>query len=185
MAIECVFVAASCHLSLPTCNRSVFVRGLSIDSCAYFISQHMRWPIRAPLPTCANQDAWVVITPKRPKANSVHTAAWHNWPLTLARKIVQKAVFSLIHFPASFIRRWSSCHFDLGGSRHGWGLLIGKTDSFTALDASLRNISLNYSLTSDCQAVYPINRFLHSTGCEFEQYFLKLFPCKWLPSYSI
>ncbi len=47
----------SCHLSLHACNRSLFERGLSIDSRAYVISQHVCWPIRAPLPTCANQDA--------------------------------------------------------------------------------------------------------------------------------
>ncbi len=117
-----------CHLCLHACNRSVFVRGLSIDSRAYVISQHMRWPIRAPLPTCANQDAWVVITPKRLKANSIHTAAWHNWTRTPARNVVQKAVFSLIHFPASFICLWPSCYFDLGGSRHGWGLFLKQTE---------------------------------------------------------
>ncbi len=120
----------SCHLRLHACNRSLFARGLSIDSRAYVISQHARWPIRTPLPTCANQDAWVVITPKRSKANSIHTAAWHAWT----------AVFSLIHFPASFIRLWPSCHFDLGGSRHGWGLFLEQTgDPSTLLKRVLGN----------------------------------------------
>ncbi len=50
-------VVASCHLCLHACNRSVIARGLSIDSRAYVISQHVRWPIRAPLTACANQDA--------------------------------------------------------------------------------------------------------------------------------
>ncbi len=65
----------SCHLCLHACNRSLFARGLSIDSRACVISQHARWPIRTPCPTCANQDALVVITPK---ANSIHTVAWRN-----------------------------------------------------------------------------------------------------------
>ncbi len=42
--------------------------------------------------------------------------------------IVLKAVFSLIHLPASFIRLWPSCHFDLVGSRHGWGLFLEQTE---------------------------------------------------------
>ncbi len=96
-------------------------RGLSIDSRAYVISQLARRPIRTPRPTCANQNAWVAITPKRPKANSIHTAAWHNWTRMPARNIIQKTVFSLIHLPASFICLWPSCYFDLGRSRHGWG----------------------------------------------------------------
>ncbi len=104
-------VAVSCHLSLHACNRSLFASGLSIDSCVYVISQHARWPIRTPRPTCANQDAWVVITPRRPKASSIHTA----WTQTPFRNIVQRALFYLIHFPASVTRLWTSCHFDFGG----------------------------------------------------------------------
>ncbi len=69
---------------------SLFAGGLSIDSHAYVISQHARWPTRTPRPTCANQDDWVVITPKRPKANSIHTATWHAWkpPLNIVRNAV-------------------------------------------------------------------------------------------------
>ncbi len=122
--------AARCHLSLHACNRSLFARGPSIDSRAYVISQHVRWPIRTPPPTCVNQDAWVVITTKRLKANSIHTATRHAWTRTLARNTVQKAVFSLIHFPASFIRLWPSCHFEgvEGGSRQDWGLFLEQTE---------------------------------------------------------
>ncbi len=120
-------VMCSCHLCLHACNRSLFARRLSIDSRVYVINQHVHWPIRAPLPTYANQDAWVVITPKRTKANSNHTAAWHAWTRTPPLNIVLKAVFSLIHCPASFIRLWQSCHSDLGGSRHGWGLFLEQT----------------------------------------------------------
>ncbi len=72
------YVAASCNLSLHTCNQSLFVHRLSIGSCAYAISQWARWPIRTPHPTYTNQDAWVVITIKRLEANSIHTAAWHS-----------------------------------------------------------------------------------------------------------
>ncbi len=106
-------VAGSCHLFLHACNRSLFARGLLIDSRAYVISQHVRWPIRTPRPTCVNQDTWVVITPKRPKVNSIHTAAWHAWTRTSPCIIVQKTVFCLIHFPASLTRLKPSCHFDL------------------------------------------------------------------------
>ncbi len=97
-------VAASCHLSLRVCNRSLFARRLSIDSRAYVISQHACWPIRTPHPISANQDTWVVITPKRPKANSIHTATWHNWKRTPAHNTVLKAVFYLTYFPV-FVHR--------------------------------------------------------------------------------
>ncbi len=102
---------------MHACFHSFLARGLSIDSRAYVISLHARWPSRTPRPTFANQDAWVVITPKRPKSNSIHTAAWHAWARTPPLNIVQKAVFALIHFPASFIL--PSCHSDLEGSRQG------------------------------------------------------------------
>ncbi len=122
----------SCHLCLHLCNRSLFVCGLSLDSGTYVISQNVRWPIRTPPPTCANQDAWVLITPKRPKANSRHTAALHALTRTPPRYIVQKAVFSLINFPASFIHLWPSCHFDLGGSGHGWELFLKQNEYLTS-----------------------------------------------------
>ncbi len=86
-------VAARCHLSLHAYNQSHFARGLSIDSHAYIISQHTRWPIRTARSTCANQDAWVVITPKRPKANSIHTAACHAWTRTPPLNFVLKLYF--------------------------------------------------------------------------------------------
>ncbi len=104
-------VAASCHFSLYACSRSLFASGLSIDSRAYVISQHAHWPIRTRCPTCPNQDAWVAITPKRPKANSIHTAVWHVWTRTLHRNTIQKTVFSLMYFPDSFILFWPSCYF--------------------------------------------------------------------------
>ncbi len=127
------FVAASCHLPLHTSNRSLFVWGLSIDSLAYVTSQHARWPIRTPRPTCANQDAWAVITPRWPKANSIHTATRHAWTRTPARNTAQKAVFSLIHCPASFIRLWPSCHFDLGGIQTWFGAVCRTTLQFLPL----------------------------------------------------
>ncbi len=91
--------AASCHLSLCACYRSLFARGLSIDSRAYVISLHACRPIRTLGPNCANQDVWVVTTPKGPTANSIHTAVWHAWTRTPSLNIVQKAVFSLILLP--------------------------------------------------------------------------------------
>ncbi len=77
-------VAASCHLPLHVCNRSLFAHGLFIDYRAYVISQHERWPIR---------------TPEWSSANFIHTAAWHAGTRTPPRNAVQKAVFSLTHFP--------------------------------------------------------------------------------------
>ncbi len=35
-------------MSLHACNRSLFARGLSIDSRAYVSSQYARWPVRTP-----------------------------------------------------------------------------------------------------------------------------------------
>ncbi len=43
-------------------------RVLSIASRAYVKSLHALWPIRTPRPTCANQDAWDIVPPTRPKA---------------------------------------------------------------------------------------------------------------------
>ncbi len=108
--------------------RSLITRRLSIDSRAYVISQHARWPIRYPRPTCANQDAWVVITAKRLKANSIHTAPWHAWTRTPPLNIVQKAVFSLIRFPALFICLCPSGHFDSGVET--WLGVIRRTNRF-------------------------------------------------------
>ncbi len=84
-------VAASCHLCLHASNRSLFACGLSINSRAYVA----RWPTRAPRSTCANKNAWVVITPKCPKANSKHTA----WTRTPALNFVLKAAFSHLLYP--------------------------------------------------------------------------------------
>ncbi len=94
LAWKCEFVAAKCEHAW---NRSLLARGLSIDCRAHVISLHVRWSIRTPRPTCANQDAWAVITPKRPKkVNSIHTDAWHAWTRAPPRNIVQKAVYRSI-----------------------------------------------------------------------------------------
>ncbi len=122
-------ITSDCRFCLHACNLTVFTRGSSIDSRGYGISQHVHWPTRAPLPTCANQDAWVVITPKRPKSNSIHTAACHAWTRTPSLNIVQKAVFPSVHFPVSFIRLWPSCHSDLGVSRHGSNRILSVTST--------------------------------------------------------
>ncbi len=118
-------VAACCYLSLHACNRSLFACGLSIDSRAYVINQHARWPIRTPHPICAKQDAWVAISPKRPKMSSIHTAAWHAWTRTPARNIVQKAVFPQYIFPPH--PSLAKAPFWFGRSRHGCGLFLEQT----------------------------------------------------------
>ncbi len=115
-SICCSYVAASCRLSTHAYSRSLFVRRLSIDSRAYIISQHAPWPIRTPHSTCANQDAWVVITPKRPKANSIHTATWHTWTRTPPRNKFSPDTFSCLIYPSlAIVRFW------FGRSIHGWG----------------------------------------------------------------
>ncbi len=52
-------VAAQCERPL------VPARILSIASRANANSLHALWPIKAPRPTCTNQDAWAFITPRR------------------------------------------------------------------------------------------------------------------------
>ncbi len=138
-----IWTLCSCHLCLHACNLLLFARGLSIDSRAYVISQHVRWPIRAPLPTCANQDAWAVITPKRTKANSIHTATWHTWTRTPPLNFVLKAVFSLVHFPPSFICLWplrrdyrSGVLIGTGGERRSdWPARVLANDVSTRIDS--------------------------------------------------
>ncbi len=83
----------------------------------------------------------MVITPKRPKANSIHTAAWHAFTRTSPLNFVLPAVFSLIHFPASFIRLWPSSHSDLGGSRHGWGLFLEQTECLQCTPLNRRGVA--------------------------------------------
>ncbi len=118
----------SCHLRLHACDRSLFARGLSIDSRAYVISQHVRWPIRAPLPTCANQDAWVVITPKRPKANSIHTAAYSRLNTNAIPKYRSEGCIFLNTFSRLIYPSLTIVPFWFGGSRHGWGLFLEQTE---------------------------------------------------------
>ncbi len=78
--------------------RSILVLTSLANTCA---GQSKRRSPPAPI-----IDDWVVITPKRPVVNSIHTTP----PLY----IVQKTVFSLIHFLPSLIHLWPSCHSDLG-----------------------------------------------------------------------
>ncbi len=96
-------IAAEWRYPLHACYRLLLARGLSIDSRAYVISLHAGWLIGTPSPTCTNQDAWVVITPKQPKANSIHTAAWQTWTPTPVHSTGKKALVYLIQFPAPFI----------------------------------------------------------------------------------
>ncbi len=79
-------------------------RVLSIASRANAKSLHASWPIRASCPSCANQDAWTVVTPKRPEGilGHVHTRApSHN--------ITLKAVPFQIQVIVPIICLWPSC----------------------------------------------------------------------------
>ncbi len=57
---EVGFVASKCKYRelLHACYRSLLACGLSVDSHAYGINLHVRWPIRTPHPTCSNQVVW-------------------------------------------------------------------------------------------------------------------------------
>ncbi len=56
-------VAARCKSSLHACHRLLFERGLSIDSRAYVINQHARWPIRTPeWWSSLGGQVWIVFT---------------------------------------------------------------------------------------------------------------------------
>ncbi len=112
--------------SLPVAARTCMC-AIDRSSHADYQSILAYTPIRTQRLNSANQDARAVITLERPKANSRHSAARHAWTRRPARNIVQKTVFSLIHFLASFIRLWPTCHFDLGGSRLG---LVRRTNRF-------------------------------------------------------
>ncbi len=84
-------------INIPEFICSCYVRAASCFTC---------WPIRTPRSNCANQDAWVVITSKRPNANSSHTAVWQAWTWTPPRKIVQNI---------RLIYSWPLWWFDFGG----------------------------------------------------------------------
>ncbi len=88
---------------------------LSIVHCTR-ASLHARWPIRTPRPICTNQDAWLVITPKRPMGNSTGTTPRPEHRLEIC---IFRDTFSRLIYPA-----WPSCHFDLERSSHGWRLLV-------------------------------------------------------------
>ncbi len=121
-------VVASCHSSLPACNRSLFAREPSIDSRASSLTNTCASQSQRRLPPAPIRMPEWSSRLSGQKANSIHTATWHDWTQTPPLNIVQKAVFSLMHFPASFICLWPSCHSDFGGSRHGWGLFLEQTE---------------------------------------------------------
>ncbi len=76
--------------------------------------------------TCAIDSSSYAGYQSIPKANSWHTVAQHASTRTPPRNIVRKAIFSLTHFPASFICFWPSFPFDWGGGGRnmagGWSL---------------------------------------------------------------
>ncbi len=112
------------QLSICVCTRAInrsshasYRSRLTLTSIAYKRDGQserrvLPAPIRAP---------WRSSHLSGQKKTSIHTAARHALTRTPLRHIVQEAVFSLINFPASFIRLWPSCNFDSRGSRHAWG----------------------------------------------------------------
>ncbi len=87
----------------------------------------------------------MVITPKRQKGEFYSQSRVAQF----ISNTIKKAVFYLIHFPASFIRLWPSCHPDLRGSRHGLGLFVEQIDMFSTPFALFQCILRN--LAKDCQ----------------------------------
>ncbi len=79
----------SCHLCLHACNRPLFARGLSIDCCAYVISQHVRWSIRTPPPV-------PIRTPEWPSRLSGQRRILY-FVLTIKRHIQYASEFSIDH----------------------------------------------------------------------------------------
>ncbi len=68
--------------------------------------------------------AWAFVTPRRTHAET------HNRPSRLNTHATTQAAFQYIS-PTHEIHLCPACHFDLGGSRHGWGLLLEQTNNLT------------------------------------------------------
>ncbi len=69
------------------------------------------WPIRSLRPTCANQNAWVFVTPWRSKCDF-----WNS-----ITQPSSKGLKFTINFVVSLISFWLQRHFDVGLSWNGWG----------------------------------------------------------------
>ncbi len=63
------------------------------------------WPIKSPRPTCASQGSWLLLTPKRPNVNSIHTAARDALTCTLSRKF-SNAFSCFINPPLAVVPSW-------------------------------------------------------------------------------
>ncbi len=94
-------------LKLAGERRAWYRRPLARTSQAYASRVLTRVGARAlgqsgrPVPP-ANQDAWALVTPRRPRVTSTHTAARHNWTRTPSHNIAQKAVFFKYTFPSNW-----------------------------------------------------------------------------------
>ncbi len=113
------YVAADCKLLLDP------ARVLSIAPCTltpidWFSrdrakSLHTFWPIRTPCPTCTNQGAWAVVTPKRPKANFKHAATRNAQTRTPQATPDTRLLLLNIYFSAPPLNcRWPLCLSDFG-----------------------------------------------------------------------
>ncbi len=110
LSIACSSPSESSHLSLHACYRSLSARGPLIDSRDCVNSLRALWSIRTPRPSCANQDAWAVITLKLPEGEFYS----HIWIGTPPCNIVREAVLLHIHLPPQ----------QYGFSSIGFGILI-------------------------------------------------------------
>ncbi len=111
--------ACPCTRAIDRSSHAVYRSILVLTSLAYTERCVQPAPIRTPERSSCLSDQRRILDVK----------TWHAWTRTPPRNIVWKAVFFLIHFPVSLIRLWPSCHSDFRGSRHGWGLFVGKTES--------------------------------------------------------
>ncbi len=101
------------NFARPQSFFHLFVKSIEVNRL------HTLWPIFWPHPICTNQGTWKFFTFKRPNANTRH------------RRTSHLNTNTELHFPTSIFRFWPSCHSDLVGSRHGWGLFVKRTDGLT------------------------------------------------------
>ncbi len=82
-------------LPMPAFYRSLLE--LTPKACTNTGQSQRPAPIRTPHSSCANQDAWAVVTPERPKTNS-DTSARHVYTRTLHATLRPRLYFSNILF---------------------------------------------------------------------------------------
>ncbi len=122
--IACSSPNESSHLSLHASYRSLPARGPLIDSRDCVNSLHVHWPIKTPRPSCANQDAWAVVTLKLPEGEFYS----HVWTGTPPRNIAMKAALTLIHYALFYLNNMPLAVMILG--IEAWLWTVCRTSRF-------------------------------------------------------